>query len=244
MNLDRFSGAGSTPSRRRFWDKVQSAVMASRKVAGRNITIDEHSGAGSVINAPNRSRTSPPPSECPSTVFVQFSGITFACGCTPFTSALTTAFTIEDEGNVNSLSSTLSLGYHAFPLCGDCPDGDGNGRFWEGSLTIGIIPDLYIDFWNNTDCSGPPDTHHFQELVFPVLILLSGVYYLFAFIQSTDTMIFYATASSLAGPFDNILSCNPSYVTFSDPAITCFNNGSSRDFNVIASGGSAIITSV
>jgi hypothetical protein len=59
MNLDRFSGAGSTPSRRRFWDKVQEAVMASRKVEGRHVTIDEHPGAGSVINVDDTSTRRP-----------------------------------------------------------------------------------------------------------------------------------------------------------------------------------------
>ncbi len=50
MNLDSFTGAGSTPSRRRFWDKVTQAVIASQKVSGRFVTVDEHPGKGSVIN--------------------------------------------------------------------------------------------------------------------------------------------------------------------------------------------------
>ncbi len=50
MNLKPFTGPGSTPSRRRFWDKVTQAVIASQKVAGRFVTIDEHQGKGTVIN--------------------------------------------------------------------------------------------------------------------------------------------------------------------------------------------------
>ncbi len=50
MNLDSFTGPGSTPSRRRFWDKVTACVTASQKVAGRNVTIAEHHAAGTLIN--------------------------------------------------------------------------------------------------------------------------------------------------------------------------------------------------
>lgn len=50
MNLAPFRGLGSTPSRRRFWDEARDAVMSAQKVAGRNVTVDEHPGKGSVIN--------------------------------------------------------------------------------------------------------------------------------------------------------------------------------------------------
>ncbi len=50
MNLESFTGPGSTPSRRRFWDKVTQAVLDSQKRAGDNVSVDEHQGAGTVIN--------------------------------------------------------------------------------------------------------------------------------------------------------------------------------------------------
>ncbi len=50
MNLEPFTGPGSTPSRRRFWDKITQAVIASQKVAGENVTVAEHQGAGTIIN--------------------------------------------------------------------------------------------------------------------------------------------------------------------------------------------------
>lgn len=56
MNLKPFKGPGSTPSRRRFWDTVTQAVIASQKVAGQNVTVDEHPGMGSVINVPDSHR--------------------------------------------------------------------------------------------------------------------------------------------------------------------------------------------
>ncbi len=55
MNLKSFTGPGSTPSRRRFWDKAVSAVIASQKLAGRFVTIDEHPGKGTVINVADTS---------------------------------------------------------------------------------------------------------------------------------------------------------------------------------------------
>ncbi len=63
MNLKPFTGSGSTPSRRRFWDKVTQAVIASQKVAGRFVTVDEHPGKGTVINVNDTSsrRPTPPP---------------------------------------------------------------------------------------------------------------------------------------------------------------------------------------
>ncbi len=55
MNLEPFTGPGSTPSRRRFWDKVTQAVIACQKVEGSNVTVAEHQGAGTLINV-NRVR--------------------------------------------------------------------------------------------------------------------------------------------------------------------------------------------
>ncbi len=54
MNLDSFTGPGSTPSRRRFWDKIQQAVTAAQKKAGRNSSVDEREGEGTVINFPDQ----------------------------------------------------------------------------------------------------------------------------------------------------------------------------------------------
>ncbi len=55
MNLKPFTGPGSTPSRRRFWDRVTQAVIASQKVAGHNVTTDEHEGMGTFVNVADSS---------------------------------------------------------------------------------------------------------------------------------------------------------------------------------------------
>ncbi len=65
MNLDSFTGPGSTPSRRRFWDKVTQSVIASQKVEGKNVSVDEHQGYGSVLSInPERKRSGGPTGAC------------------------------------------------------------------------------------------------------------------------------------------------------------------------------------
>ncbi len=91
MNLDSFTGPGSTPSRRRFWDKVTQAVLASQKVEGKNVSVDVRDGYGSVINIPSSSpgrggtpHTGGTPPCCPSATLVcdQICASATQCGYT------------------------------------------------------------------------------------------------------------------------------------------------------------------
>ncbi len=50
MNLDKFTGPGSTLSRRKFWDKARDTVLSLQKQAGRNVSVSEHKGMGTLIN--------------------------------------------------------------------------------------------------------------------------------------------------------------------------------------------------
>ncbi len=52
MNLDSFTGPGSTPSRKRFWDKVTALVNASQKRAGRHVSVEEYIAKGTLISVP------------------------------------------------------------------------------------------------------------------------------------------------------------------------------------------------
>lgn len=56
MTLERFTGIGSTASRRRFWDSVATIVSLSRKLGGSNVTADEYDGQGTLISIPNDDR--------------------------------------------------------------------------------------------------------------------------------------------------------------------------------------------
>jgi hypothetical protein len=50
MIIPRFPGR-TTKVRRAFWDEVQEAVGTIQKLAGKNVTIDEYPGKGTVVNA-------------------------------------------------------------------------------------------------------------------------------------------------------------------------------------------------
>jgi len=50
MNVEKFSGPGSTPARRKFWNAVTDQVTALTKKEGKNVTVDEVYGEHSVIN--------------------------------------------------------------------------------------------------------------------------------------------------------------------------------------------------
>ncbi len=108
MNLKSFTGPGSTPSRRRFWDKVTQAVIASQKVAGRFVTTDEHPGKGTVINVADNRRPTPS-GECPScpseeSITVEFTGVDICAGC-----IVTDDFTGNFVINSGTLNGTFEL---------------------------------------------------------------------------------------------------------------------------------------
>lgn len=52
MTFEPFTGPGSTPERRRFWDDAMSTVEASRKLPGKNVTVYEDP-TGTLISVPD-----------------------------------------------------------------------------------------------------------------------------------------------------------------------------------------------
>ncbi len=80
--MKSFTGPGSTPSRRRFWDQVTAAVNASRKIAGRHVTVSEHEGKGTLVNVDDTSLRRPPPSGvCIESITLEIVDVTMDCGC-------------------------------------------------------------------------------------------------------------------------------------------------------------------
>ena len=59
--MDKIPKFGTTPSRKRFWDAVVNEINASRKLAGRNVTVEEHGEKGTIINVSDTSKRRPPP---------------------------------------------------------------------------------------------------------------------------------------------------------------------------------------
>ncbi len=119
MNLDSFTGPGSTPSRRRFWDKVTAAVNASQKVQGENVSVEEHEGMGTLINVSNSNRRPTP------------SGTTGACCNEGVCTQTTEGDCVGDFRGVgtpcdpNPCCTNCSPGLFFAP---GCTDGDGNCR--------------------------------------------------------------------------------------------------------------------
>lgn len=130
MNLDPFTGAGSTPARRRLWDQVVASVNASQKLAGRNVTVIEAQGMGTLTNVV-RERGGPAGPCCigewPSITCSLLSeadciaaGGSFPGGTTCEGVDCNSGACCETDGGC---SDTLAF------LCGDCAPGN---SCWEG----------------------------------------------------------------------------------------------------------------
>ncbi len=205
-----FSGAGSTPSRRRFWDEVTQAVNASRKIAGRHVTVSEHEGKGTLINVADTSarRAVGPVVICPDGVILSFSGVIFDCGCTFGSEAETTSL-IVTEGTVNSDTVTMTKGVEANCLAMPC--------VWH-TESFTMTTDLAL-FPDSSDCSTTEsDT---TSNVFGILVFDGSLYHLFFYSVTGLSAFFYGTTDDLTVPIDNTLSCSGSFIEFDNPAITC-----------------------
>ena len=109
LKIEKFSGPGSTPSRRRFWDNVADAVASCRKLPGKNISVTEYD-SGSLIDVnPQRAKNQGPVTP------------TGACcidsGCT----IKTEAECLEDGGEYQGDGTTCSPN----PCPGVCCHGEG-----------------------------------------------------------------------------------------------------------------------
>lgn len=188
MDLEKFTGGGSTPSRRRFWDQAAQSVMSLQKIGGRNVTVDEHPGKGSVINIADTSarRAGPGPVlNCPTgdTITVTFSDIV-SCGC--LTDG-TLSYMGTDLGGINA----------PFTLTRFSPT--------EFSVTDNLFN---YKRWSSTDCSGSPTIDENNDIiVYARCIEASGVWTVS--IQDTTTFFFAFFASDAATTLTNETSCSP-----------------------------------
>ncbi len=182
MNLDKFTGSGSTPSRRRFWDQVVDSVLASQKVEGKNVSVDERQG-GTVINVARNAGTA---STCPTgdTVMVTFSGVE-SCGCL---SGGGQSFLGTDLGGINS----------AFTLTRFSPT--------EFSFTDNLFN--FKEWESDEGCPGSPDIDENNDcIVYARCIEASGMWTVS--IQDTVTFYFAFFASDAATTLTNESTCSP-----------------------------------
>ncbi len=168
MNLDKFTGSGSTPSRRRFWDKVQQAVMASRKTQGRNASVDEQEGQGTVISFPDQKTTA---ITCPSSITLVVSGVLLDCGC--LATGSSSSSEVTDNGSVN--------GTIIIPLFSDLGFACEYTSVIPGSIHI-------KDFFTVNDCSGSPNFENDYDVQVTIFLnKSSGVWSLE--MQSSGTLV-------------------------------------------------------
>ncbi len=231
MNLKPFTGPGSTPSRRRFWDNAVQAVVASQKLAGRFVTVDEHPGKGTVINAADTSARRKQPT-----------GDTGACCVDGECSQLTEAACTEAGGDFQG------VGIPCTPNPCICPSVTFSGVTWccFGFFSITEPPSFNgttlateteateCDFtchyigsdlvglteYENEDCSGDtaPGTVGFNVLI----ARISGVWHVLAGNLSNNWLFFYGTTTDLSTPASNEITATCEEVMLDNPLTACF----------------------
>lgn len=50
MNFDKIPKLGTTTTRKEFWDEALKTVLGQKKVAGKNVSVNEQQGYGSIIS--------------------------------------------------------------------------------------------------------------------------------------------------------------------------------------------------
>ncbi len=139
MNLDSFTGSGSTASRRKFWDQVTQAVIASQKVAGKNVSVDERQGYGSLISI-NPERAGPLTPTCcggafESSIQVTFSGIE-NCDCV-----------VESTSPAKSYQADITGLNGIYVLTGG-----------SGTWSFDFETTIHATVFDTVDCTEPPDS--------------------------------------------------------------------------------------
>jgi hypothetical protein len=120
VNIKPFTGPGSTPARRQFWEAARLIILSARKVAGHHVTVAEYPGKGTVINVDERRRGVTPG---PGTGACCISG---SCGITtPDACALAggdyfgdgstceTVSCVQCDGTPSGIAGTVVLNYSA-----------------------------------------------------------------------------------------------------------------------------------
>ncbi len=221
MNLKSFTGPGSTPIRRRFWDEVTQAVIASRKVAGRFVSISEHPGKGTLINvADNRRPTpTPPPAGCPTSV--TFNGVEFCCSCNPSVGAFSEYYEdVDNQLNGVPIPVGTILG-----VCTYC-------QYDAGGV---------VHLANNAGVSCPVTDPFETGLELTLEFTQSAsVWYVMLYLRPEATIIFYGTTTDTSMPIANLLTdCGLTPTTFSNPMVDCDPDNLGGEFCVAAKNGTA-----
>ncbi len=201
MNLESFTGEGSTPSRRRFWDKVTAAVIASQKVAGKNVSVSEHHAMGTLVNVAHGQ-----PTGCPTSI--TFNGVEFCCACVDDTGSRVEFFEDPDLGVINDVP------FSPFTQNNVC---DPFICINNSSLSLPFRLSL-VDFICPTGIEDPG--------VLPFTIsarLVSGIWHVGVGItDSSGLVVFYGFGSNPSSITNSLTDCTLTQSTFDNALTQCF----------------------
>lgn len=195
MNLDKIPKSGTTISRKRFWDKARDIVLSLQKKAGRNVSVDERQGFGTVINVIREQGTSGScfcdlPPDCDGdehNLYFTFDGITIPCNCIDFTylNPDTSRFITATE-----LDGTILTNCSFF----------GGRDVWSG-----VNEDVNFDFdaYQDSICS---DLQISDSSIPSVIAWCDGSDLIVALTDNISVM-FYGRVCALDTSYDNELAC-------------------------------------
>jgi len=150
MNLHPFTGPGSTPARRKFWNDAAAAVKSAQKLAGRNASVIEQPGKGTIIDFNRPPSTAGFPCFTADNVQVTFSGIVMDCAC--LAGPGTGSFSV-DTNNLNAVFTlprvSSGTGWSSYALNVDDSD---------AVLSV-------TEYGDSNDCSTSPDTNDRGALI-------------------------------------------------------------------------------
>ncbi len=157
-------------------------------------TVDGSGGVTSVNIIPG-------PLPCPDSISIEFTGVTFDCGCKDTGSGTSAIFT---EGTFNGSPV-------AFRKLGGC----GNACFWGfdsmgGICEAGTFENDFSEWESNTSCSGSPDETGTWDQCVVNFFSKDGLYYLIitsTFLGFRGYPVFYGTTTDISLPIANTIDC-------------------------------------
>lgn len=235
MQITPFNDKGSTALRREFWRKVHEAVRTIQKSAGRNVSIDERRGFGTVINVDRKVRA-PAPSDCPC-LKVVFSGVTFDCGCIDNGDGTSSEITDHAFNDQSPLPMAVAHGN-----CCGAPNCFSPCAFWTPDGSSVNLDVRSRNWFSNNTCTGTPGSDG-NVRVSPIIMRSGGVWYVLAGLVeiggATLLAMFSGHGPSLGSISNDITTCG--VVSITNPIVACLGGGITTVY-AVAHGGTATIT--
>ncbi len=222
-------------------------VIASQKVAGDNVSIDEHQGMGTLVNVTRERRPTTGPISTAHTLapccvgdncnpIITFSGVVFDCAC-----ACLGNFVGSDCKRSGDFS--IQLGVATADSFNSTP--------FTMSLDVSECSCSYLSPGNlltfrayggaDVGCSEEfPDELSFR--IFVQVAFISDVWYIWSELADDQRgVIFYGTTTDVGTPATNEIACQSEFNSYDNPITECFSGGA-RDVVGVAHSGTATIS--